>query len=163
MFNINDYVVYKKEVCRVKEIKENGLDNSFYYVLVPITDESLKIEVPTANRLGYLRNLISKEEIDDIIKNIPNIRIIEENDRLIENEYKELLKKGTFEDLITIIKTTYLRNKAREDSKKKISDKDNTYFNLAEKYLYTEFSIVLNKSYEDTKKYVEDEVRKLES
>lgn len=123
MFNINDYVVYKKEVCRVKEIKENGLDNSSYYVLVPITDESLKIEVPTANRLGYLRNLISKEEIDDIIKNIPNIRIIEENDRLIENEYKELLKKGTFEDLITIIKTTYLRNKAREDSKKKLSDK----------------------------------------
>ena len=163
MFNINDYVVYKKEVCRVKEIKENGLDNSSYYVLIPITDESLKIEVPTANRLGYLRNLISKEEIDEIIKKIPTIRIIEENDRLIENEYKELLKKGTFEDLITIIKTTYLRNKAREDSKKKLSDKDNTYFNLAEKYLYTEFSIVLNKSYEDTKNYVEDEVRKLEA
>jgi RNA polymerase-interacting CarD/CdnL/TRCF family regulator len=84
MFNINDYVVYKKEVCRVKEIKENGLDNSSYYVLIPITDESLKIEVPTANRLGYLRNLISKEEIDEIIKKIPTIRIIEENDRLIE-------------------------------------------------------------------------------
>ena len=28
-----------------------------------------------------------------------------------------------------------------------------TYFNLAEKYLYTEFSVVLGKSYEDTKEY----------
>ncbi|MBO5376116.1 MAG: CarD family transcriptional regulator [Bacilli bacterium] len=162
MFNVNDFLVYKKEVCRVKEIKENSLDKSSYYVLIPVTDESLKIEVPTANRLGHLRNLISIEEIDNIIKKIPSIKIIEENDRLIENEYKELLKSGTFEDLITIIKTTYLRNKARENTKRKLSDKDNTYFNLAEKYLYTEFSIVLNKSYEDTKKYVEDEVRKLE-
>lgn len=162
MFNVNDFLVYKKEVCRVKEIKENSLDKSSYYVLIPVTDESLKIEVPTANRLGHLRNLISIEEIDNIIKKIPSIKIIEENDRLIENEYKELLKSGTFEDLITIIKTTYLRNKAREDTKRKLSDKDNTYFNLAEKYLYTEFSIVLNKSYEDTKKYVEEEVRKLE-
>lgn len=162
MFNVNDFLVYKKEVCRVKEIKENSLDKSSYYVLIPVTDESLKIEVPTANRLGHLRNLISIEEMDNIIKKIPSIKIIEENDRLIENEYKELLKSGTFEDLITIIKTTYLRNKARENTKRKLSDKDNTYFNLAEKYLYTEFSIVLNKSYEDTKKYVEDEVRKLE-
>lgn len=162
MFNVNDFLVYKKEVCRVKEIKENSLDKSSYYVLIPVTDESLKIEVPTANRLGHLRNLISIEEIDNIIKKIPSIKIIEENDRLIENEYKELLKSGTFEDLITIIKTTYLRNKARENTKRKLSDKDNTYFNLAEKYLYTEFSIVLNKSYKDTKKYVEDEVRKLE-
>lgn len=162
MFNVNDFLVYKKEVCRVKEIKENSLDKSSYYVLIPVTDESLKIEVPTANRLGHLRNLISIEEIDNIIKKIPSIKIIEENDRFIENEYKELLKSGTFEDLITIIKTTYLRNKARENTKRKLSDKDNTYFILAEKYLYTEFSIVLNKSYEDTKKYVEDEVRKLE-
>jgi len=162
MFNINDYVVYKKEVCIVKDIKENHLDNSTYYVLVPITDNSLKIEVPCANRLGYLRNLISKDEILKIIENIPNIEIINENDRLIENEYKELLKKGTFNDLIKIIKTTYLRNKERTENKKKISDKDNTYFELAEKYLYTEFSIVLNKSYEETKKFVEEEVKKLE-
>lgn len=163
MFNINDHVVYKKDVCIIKDIKENHLDNSSYYVLVPITDESLKIEVPTTNRLGYLRNLISENEIQSIIQNIPNIPTIDENNRLIENEYKELLRSGSFEDLIKIIKTTYLRNKERTNNKKKLSDKDNTYFELAEKYLYTEFSIVLNKSYEETKKYVEDEVRKLES
>lgn len=161
MFKINDYVVYRKDVCIVKDIKEQEIDKSLYYVLIPINDKSLKIEVPTANRLGLLRNLITKEELDDIIKNIPNIKIIKENDRLIENEYKELLKSGTFNDLIKIIKTTYIRNKEREDSKKKSSDKDMTYFQLAEKYLYTEFSIVLNKSYNETKEYVEKEVEKI--
>ena len=73
---------------------------------------------------------------------------------MIEYEYKKLINSGRHEDLIKIIKTTYLRNKKRLDSKKKISDKDQHYFLLAEKYLYNEFGTVLNLSYEDVKKYV---------
>ena len=56
--------------------------------------------------------------------------------------------------MIKIIKTTYLRNKERLDNNKKISDIDDKYFNMAEKYLYKEFAIVLNMTYEDTKNYV---------
>ena len=161
MFNINDYVVYKKDVCLVKDIKENKIDKSLHYVLVPINDDTLRIEVPSVNRLGLLRKLITKEELNNIIKSIPSIETIDENDRLIENEYKELLKEGSFNSLIKIIKTTYIRNKNREENKKRQSDKDTTYFRLAEKYLYTEFSIVLNKSFDDTMKYVESEVLKI--
>lgn len=163
MYNENDYLVYKKDVCIVKEIKKSKIDDSIYYVLVPVSDNTLKIEVPAANRLGYIRDLISKEEVKRIINKIPNIEIIEVDDKNIENKYKELLQKGGFEDLIKIIKTTYLRNKSREENKKKLSDKDSHYFKLAEKYLYTEFSIVLNMSYDDTKKYIEDTVKKLDT
>ena len=73
----------------------------------------------------------------------------------------ELLKSGTYNDLIAIIKTTYLRNETRDKEKKKRSEKDTTYFNLAEKYLYTEFSVVLGKNYEDTKEYVISKVREI--
>ena len=45
--------------------------------------------------------------------------------------------------------------------KKKRSEKDTTYFNHAEKYLYTEFSVVLGKSYEDTKEYVISKVKEI--
>ena len=96
-----------------------------------------------------------------IINSIPNIDIIDEDDRILEVIYKDLLKSEKHEDLIKIIKTTYLRNKTRVDSDKKISEKDDTYFKLAEKLLYTEFSVVLNKSFEDTKNYVISEVEKL--
>ena len=41
---------------------------------------------------------------------------------------------------------------------KKISDKDNFYFDKAEKYLYNELSISLNMNYEEVKKYVFDTV-----
>lgn len=158
MFKINDYLVYRKEVCKVTEIKEYKND-FLYYVITPINDTSLKIEVPTDS--SVIRPLISKIEIQKIIEEIPNIKEIAENDRLLENKYKELLKSGTYNDLITIIKTTYLRNETRDKEKKKRSEKDTTYFNLEEKYLYTEFSVVLGKSYEDTKKYVISKVKEI--
>mgnify|MGYP002576388919 FL=1 len=158
MFKINDYLVYRKEVCKVTEIKEYKND-FLYYVITPINDTSLKIEVPTDS--SVIRPLISKIEIQKIIEEIPNIKEIAENNRLLENKYRELLKSGTYNDLITIIKTTYLRNETRDKEKKKRSEKDTTYFNLAEKYLYTEFSVVLGKSYEDTKKYVISKVKEI--
>ena len=158
MFKINDYLVYRKEVCKVTEIKEYKND-FLYYVITPINDTSLRNEVPTD--LTVIIPLISKIEIQKIIEEIPNIKEIVENDRLLENKYKELLKSGTYNDLITIIKTTYLRNETRDKEKKKRSEKDTTYFNLEEKYLYTEFSVVLGKSYEDTKKYVISKVKEI--
>ena len=90
-----------------------------YYVLVPISDETLKIDVPTNNKMGYLRSIITKEEVEKIIKNIPNIEPIKSNDRMIENEYRNLFHTNKHEDLIKIIKTTYLRNKERIDNNKK--------------------------------------------
>ena len=52
-----------------------------------------------------------------------------------------------------------MRNKNRIDIKRKIGEKDDAYFKKAEKYLYTEFSIALNLSYEETKEYVENLVK----
>lgn len=160
MYKVGDYIVYKRDVCKVKEIKEKYYNNTDYYVLNPICDDSLKINVPVDND-KLLRSLITEEEVKLIIKNIPNIDIIDEDDRMLETIYKDLLKSENHEDLIKIIKTTYLRNKDRVDNNKKISEKDNTYFNLAERYLYTEFSVVLNKSFDDTRDYVISEVEKL--
>ena len=160
MFNIGDYIVYKRDVCRVKEIKEKYFNDTDYYVLTPIQDESLKINVPINND-NLIREVMTKEEVNNLIKEIPRIEIIDLDERMLESVYKDLLKTEKHEDLIKIIKTTYLRNKNRIDSNKKISEKDNTYFKLAEKYLYTEFSIALNKTIEDTKNYVISEVEKL--
>ena len=122
--------------------------------------DSLKIDVPVDNEQSSIRNLTTKKEIKDLIKKIPIIEVINVNNKLLENEYKELLKEGSFESLIKIIKTTYLRNKERLDNNKKKGDKDDYYFNLAEKYLYTELSIVLKMNFEETKDYVINEVNK---
>jgi CarD family transcriptional regulator len=154
MKEVGDYVVFRKEVCKITEIKENYMKGVDYYHLVPIYDESLHLDIPVTTDKKYLRDLISEKELHDLIKKIPFIECIKCDDKTLENRYKELLNSGNLEDYIRIIKTTYSRNQERILNKKKISDKDNYYFNLAEKYLYNEFGVILNKNFEETKEYI---------
>lgn len=152
MYKINDYLRYGKDVCKVKEIEEKKFNDQDYYLLVPVKDKSLKIEIPVNS--NKIQDLISKEELEKLIKKIPDITPIEIDDKFLESEYKKLLSTGSYEDIIKVIKTTYLRNKERLDNNKKVAEKDQNYFELAEDYLYNEFSIVLDKSYDDTKNYI---------
>ena len=161
MYKVGDLLVYKKDVCEVSEIKTKYLRDMDYYILTPIIDKSLKIQIPTNS--SAIRDLITKERVEEIIKSIPQIEIIKTESKSLENDYKQLMQTGTHEDLIKIIKTTYLRNKERLDNNKKTTDKDNYYFNQAELYLYNEFSVVLGLTYEKTKEYILKKVNELNS
>lgn len=158
MYKIGDYIVYQKYVYKIVNIKEKYLTDIDYFFLENVIDKSLKVKIPITSKA--IRNIMSKEEIDKIISNIKQIDILDINEKNIELEYKQLLNSGKPEDLIKIIKTTYLRNKQRLDSKRKISDKDKNYFEQAEKLLYTEFSVVLNMNFDDTKNYIIQEVER---
>lgn len=147
-----DYIVYRKETCKIIE-KEDG-----YYRLVPVNDTSIKYKVPVDS--NFLKKVITKEEIDRLLLEIPEINTIDLGEIQIEQEYKELMKSGTHEDLVTIIKTSYLRNQIRILNNKRISEIDDEYFRRAEKYLYEEIGIVLNLSFENTKKYIINKLKK---
>lgn len=162
MFEIGEFVIYKMDLCIIKEIKEKHLNNKDYYVLIPEEDKSLIINVPVENKNQFLRKLITKERANEIISNIPNIEIIDCNDKSLENEYKKLLNSNTHEGLIKIIKTTYLRNKERIDHNKCVGDKDIYYFNKAETYFYNELSKVLNLSIEQIKEYIANRIENLD-
>ena len=159
MYKINDYIIYKREVCKINDILPRFFKDNDYYLLSPLSDDTLTIKVPINNK--EIRNLITKKDIDKIINDIPNIEPVNSDTKSLEGIYKDLLASGSHTDLIKIIKTTYLRNKERIDNNKKTTDKDNYYFNLAEKYLYQEFQIVLNLTYEEAKDYVINKVEKL--
>lgn len=155
MFKIDDNVVYKRNVCKIDNIKK--YNEKEYYVLIPVNDNSLIIDVPIDN--NSIRNIISKSKALDIINNIHNVEIIKcANDKLLEFEYKSLLAEGSHESLIKIIKTTYIRNKERVENKRKIGEKDDQYFKKAESLLYTEFSISLNMSYDEVKSFIASRV-----
>lgn len=152
MHKINDYVVYKRDVCKVNDVTTSKYSGEEVYVLVPIDDNSLKIEVPINNY--NIRSVIDRKTLDFIIKEIPSIDIIDLPDKQLELEYKRLFSTDKIEDLVKIIKTSYLNTKERTNKKRRARDKDIIYFNKAEKCLYNEFSVVLNKSFDETKDYV---------
>ena len=147
-----DYIVYRKETCKIIE-KEDG-----YYRLVPVNDTSIKYKVPVDS--NFLKKVITKEEIDRLLLEIPEINTIDLGEKQIEQEYKELMKSGTHEDLVKITKTSYLRNQIRILNNKRISEIDDEYFRRAEKYLYEEIGIVLNLSFENTKEYIINKLKK---
>lgn len=153
MFKVGEIIVYKKEVCKIKEIKEKYIQNKDYYIMNPIEDETLVINVPIDNEKN-LREVITKEKAKKVIENISNIEPLDINNKNIEFEYKQLLNEDSLENLIKIIKTSYLRNFEREKNKKRISDIDKMYFEKAEKRLYNELSISLNLTYDETKEYI---------
>lgn len=148
------YIVYRNEVCQILK-EENNL-----YFLIPVNDDSIKYQVPKDSIL--LRKLITKEEIDKLLLEIPEIKTIDNGDKKIEQIYKELMNRRTHEDLIKIIKTTYLRNQLRVLNNKKISEIDDEYLKRAEKYLYEEIGVVLNMTYEQIKEHVIKKIKELQ-
>lgn len=159
MFKKGSYVIYKRDVCKIMDIYKSKFNGKEYYHLVPMSDETLKISVPTDNKNGYLKKLLTKKEIEKLIDNIPNVKPIDADSHLLDNIYKELFHSGNHEDLIKIIKTTYLRNKQRKEAKRSIGQKDDEYFKKAETYLYNELSVVLGLDFDETKKYVINKVK----
>lgn len=159
MYKIGEYIVYNKEVCLIKDIKNKYINDIDYYVLRPLDDKSLNIKIPVNSE--SIRKIIDKKEALKLIEEIPTIEIIEINDKNIESIYKQYINSSDLRDLVKIIKTTYLRNEDRLKSKRKIGEIDDQYFKKAEKLLYDELSISLNKTYDETKDFVVNKVEEL--
>ena len=71
------------------------------------------------------------------------------------------MSTGNEEDLVKVIKTTYLRNKERTENKKRRAEIDSIYFKEAETALYAEISALLNMSIQEAKDYVISKVEML--
>lgn len=150
------YIIYERDVCIIEEVRKKYNKGIDYFILRPLNDKTLKISVPVTSKM--LRNVISFDEANELINNMKNIDVLKD-EKQMENEYKRLLDTRDLNDLVKIIKTTYLRNKERIDNKKKISEKDDNYFNKAEDYLYTELSVALNMKKSEVKKYIIEKLK----
>lgn len=156
MFKVNDYVIYKRDVCIILE--EKLISNYEYFVLQSTIDDSLKINIPKNMSSKLLRHLNTKEDIEKLISKIKTIPLLDVNSKNIEEDYKRCLRDENLESLIAIIKTSYFRNQSRLAHNKKMTDKDKYYYELAEKFLYNEIACIYNITYEDAKKYVLDKL-----
>ena len=70
MYKINDYLIYKREVCQVKALTK--INNQDYYILENKADSSLKISVPLKEEKSLLRPLSTFKEITKSLDNIDN-------------------------------------------------------------------------------------------
>ena len=161
MYQVDDIVVYRRDVCKVVGTQKNEMTQQMFYILVPYEkqDGSVRIQVPV-NGTGLLRNVVTKEEVRQLIERTPYIETLESKPANMKSQYAAVLKGDSLTDLVCIIKTSFLRNKERLEQHKKLASIDDEYMQKAEHLLFSELSIALGMSYEEAKQYFDREVSK---
>ena len=165
MYKLNDVVVYGTQgVCRITEIgplEYNNDPNKLYYTLRPLFQKGTILYAPVDNRKSVMRPVLTQEDIDSLIDDIPSIHTIEvKSDREREGLYKSALHTCDPRELVKVIKTVYYRRKDRLASGKKRIIVDEKYFQLAEEQLYEELAYVMNLTKDDMADYISDKVAK---
>ena len=161
MFKINDYVIYGSNgVCRVENIEKVSLRNKEleYYILSPIFNIKMTIKIPVNNVSTAIRELMSKNQISDLIKNIQKNETFEfEDTRRRSEEYKSIIKTGNTEDIIKVINSIKMEKGEKESLGKKLNKTDEDTMDIAIKKLYQEISIVLGINVEEVGAYIKKE------
>lgn len=162
MYKKGDVVVYRRNVCRVVGKGKSDFTGEQCYFLELYHDEggTARMQVPVANKGGHLRDLITKPEIKKLMAMVDDIDCLENKPANMKSQYAALLKGDGLDELICIIKTSYLRNKERMDTHKKLASIDGEYLEKAERYLFNEFSVAMNCSYDKAKEYFIKELNK---
>lgn len=159
MFKVNDYVVYSTtgvckiiDIIREKNISDNDTD---YYVLEPVYDKNLIIKTPVNNPKVLMRNIITKDEILELIASMPEKESIWINDDRERNEkFKAVLKSLESEEWMNLIRTIYIAKQKKTELGKKLSKADEEIMKIAEKNLNEEFALALNISPDEVAAYI---------
>lgn len=168
MFQKDDYVIYGSNgVCTVKDIGPLDMPGvpkeRMYYTLVPYYTKDSQIFTPTDSNKVVMRALIRKDEILQLIEEIPTIELLWiKDEKQREAQYKDALRKCDCRELIRIIKTIYTRRQDRLAEGKKMTASDEKYFHLAEDSLYGEFAVTLGIERGQVQEYIANRVKKTE-
>lgn len=166
MFAAGDYVVYGQTgICQVMDVTTMKMDgvpkDRLYYVLRPDGKKDGRIYTPVENNKLAMRRMMTKEEAEQLIDDIPQLEILNiPNDKLREECYKECLKSCESRELVRMIKTIHGRNKERMSRGKKGTSMDERYIKMAEDSLYGELSVLLKMPRQEVKFYILDRVQK---
>ena len=150
MFNIGDVVVYTTYgICKITERitrSFNGSDNE-YFVLVPLSEAKTQLTIPVNNpiTLSRLHSLLSKDEISDVINQIPFLEtywVENENER--KKTFAEIIKNGNRLDTLKMIKSIKHHQLSLKDKSRKLHACDEQSMKEAEKLIVDEFAYVLD-------------------
>ena len=146
MFSVDEIVRYGGSgVCRIQEIAfiRFGRTRERYYILKPVYQNSSLIYVPVDNEalVSKMRPVLTREEIDLLIKEMPSVETAwEEDPQARKTSFDALLRSSECRDLIVLIKTLREHRDRRQKIGKALHVTDETYLREAQRLLYDEFA-----------------------
>ena len=169
MFSIGQYVSCgNKGVCTIENVTTldiSGVDKKkMYYILKPYYMAASTVYVPVDSSATSIRPILTREEAQELLEEIPDIPMLSiQNEKLIEQDYKNAMKTNRCEEWISIIKTIYARKQKRLQAGRKETAVDGRYFKLAEDNLYGELAIVLGMQRSEVCEYISEYLQGLQS
>ena len=125
-------------------LRKNVKDERLFYTLVPLYDSKSKLFIPTDSDGLGLRPVMTKESALELVASLPAMEpITVQNEKEREKIFKEMIRGGNCEDISRIIKTLYLRKKARLAAGKKAVSLDEKFLFMAREQLYGELAVSL--------------------
>lgn len=160
MFEMGTMLVHPTYgVCEVVHIgkidMKNVKDDRLYYTLVPLYDSKSKLFIPTDSGSSGLRPVMTKESALELVASLPAMEpIAVQNEKEREKVFKDMIRNGNCEDISRIIKTLYLRKKARLAAGKKAVSLDEKYLFMAREQLYGELAVSLGIEKNGVEEYI---------
>ncbi len=141
MLGIGKVMVHKAHgICTIKEILQIGGND--YYKLVPSFDEGMSIFVPVSKEKEFLREVIDKNQADDLVDYMNNLddSIIDDSKERRDSFHKKL-SSGDLKEIAYMCYKLYLLKKAKLNSNAKFCLTDSVMFDKAQKMLFDELAL----------------------
>lgn len=158
-FKKDDYVVYGSsgvyQIVDIVKEEFGGESEREYYVLNPLYGNDMDVYIPTNSDKVQIRNILPKDQIDKIIRSIPNISdewIEDYKDR--KTEFSDMLTSGDHKKIIELIKIIYSRKGELKEEGKQLNRADSEMLKSAENLLYYEFAASLGIEPDDVMDYI---------
>lgn len=163
MFNIGDLIIYSSQgICQIDDICEktySGVSKK-YYVLHPVENEKLVINIPVDNDKVTMLELIVQKEAEEIMESFKEVGIewIENNSQRYQ-VYSNIIKSGDRKDISKVINTLLKEKQKIEGNGKKFFEQDNKLLLYIQNILFTELAMCLNISVDEVSNKIIDNIR----
>ena len=162
MFGKGDYVYHASGgVCRVEDLQYAPLagmpTDRLYYVLRSLHDPNGVIYLPTDCTAVFLRPLLSREEANELVSEVPALSSLQAGDaKALRAAYIEAMKTHDPHEWVRVIKTVYERanSLSKVSRPQRLSETERSYGEEAKRNLFTELSLVLNIPNDKVENYV---------
>lgn len=160
MYQVGNLIMYGSTgVCKIKDITTMQWQNEDkqYYVLEPVYQNGV-IYAPCDNEKVAIRAVISEEEANKYIDDIPNMHTVifpSNSMQQLTKHYQSMIDRHTVADLLLMTKSIYMKKIAAMKQNKSLGQIDKKFMKRAEDLLYGELAVALNISVSEVEEYIQ--------
>lgn len=163
MFENGQLVVYSKTgVCTVCDLAEKEFvrnQKRLYYTLKPVFQQNNLIYVPARDDKFYIRQVLSKTEMEDFLKKLDSTKLDGSNAPVSQEDFRQMLESRENTELAKLLAFLFDKKQKAKEGKKKFGFLDEKYMLLAEKLLLGEVAVVLEISIDEARELILNKIK----